>query len=130
MRVLMKPMSKAVLIAESNKLFMEALSATLSLLGYTVVATTSERAEVVALAKRSLPDLLIFDFNLSHDGFVGLSDLTQLKAQLPHLKILVLGFQEATNDIVEKVQQAGLDGFWSKYDNHAGFLKALNVLIS
>lgn len=123
-------MPQTVLIAESNPVFLEALSAALSLLGYSVVGTTSEKSEVAALAQQNLPDLLLYDVNLSDEGIDGIADVKRLKAQMPHLKILLLGYQDWTTEFEDKLREAGLDGFWNKYDNHAGFQNALKLLRS
>jgi DNA-binding NarL/FixJ family response regulator len=121
-------MTPTVLIAESNHVFLEALSATLSILGYSVVGTTSEKSEVAALAQKVQPDLLLYDFNLSDKGIEELADVKRLKAQMPKLKVLIIGYLDWTAEFEKKLREAGLDGFWNKYDNHAGFQNALKLL--
>jgi DNA-binding NarL/FixJ family response regulator len=123
-------MSSTVLIAESNPVFLEALSAALSILSYSVVGTTSEKSEVAALAQQTQPDLLLYDFNLSDNGIDGLADVKRLKAQMPKLKVLVIGYLDWTAEFENKLREAGLDGFWNKYDSHAGFQNALKLLDS
>ena len=123
-------MTPTVLIAESNPVFLEALSATLPILGYSVVGTTSEKSEVAALAHQVQPDLLLHDVNLSDNGIDGLADIKRLKTQMPKLKVLVLGYLDWTAEFESKLREAGLDGFWNKYDNHAGFQNALKLLYS
>ena len=61
-------MSRTVLIAESNTIFLEALVGILSLWGFTVVGTTTKRAEVVALVRKTHPDLLLLDCDLASNG--------------------------------------------------------------
>lgn len=121
-------MSKTVLIAESNKVYIEALAGTLSDLGFSVVGTTSKKTDLVALAQKTMPDLLVYDFGLSTGGIAGLSDLKRLKARLPKMKILVVSIQEATDQYVEKIFDSGVDGYWNKFDDRAGFLETLNLL--
>ena len=121
-------MSRTVLIAEANTIFLEALVGILSLWGFTVVGTTTKRAEVVALVRKTHPDLLLLDCDLASNGVVGLSDLEDLKDQLPELKILLLGFQDATARFLEQITRAGFHGFWNKFGEQAGFLKTLNLL--
>jgi DNA-binding NarL/FixJ family response regulator len=121
-------MSKKVLIAETNKILLEALQGILLAAGFNVVATTSQKSEVAPLSKETKPDLLLFDFHLSGGGWSGLSELEAIKEDLPELKILVLGFHDAVDDFVSKIKKAGGDGFFSKFGDHALFLKTLNIL--
>ena len=121
-------MAKSVLIAESNKVFSDALAGALSLLGFVVVGTTSKRSEANALALETKPDLLIFNCHLSGDETAGFSDLQHLKEQLPEMKIIALGYHEVFDEAMEKFLKVGFDGYWNKYDDWAGFLKQLTIL--
>ena len=122
-------MSKTVLIAESNKVFLEALAGTLSFLGFGVVGKTTKMDQAIDLARETRPDLLIFDLHLSKDGLAGCSDLKVLKEQRPEMKILALGCHEAVDKILAESLKAGFDGFWSKYDTYAGLVKTINLLL-
>ena len=121
-------MGRTVLIAESNLAFLKVLESTFGVLGFSVVGTASEPSEIAAIAHKTRPDLLIFDLSLSKGGVKSVSDLKQLKQQLPGLKILATGFHEAVDEIIEPVLKAGFDAFWSKSDNRAGFLRTLSAL--
>jgi DNA-binding NarL/FixJ family response regulator len=103
-------MSRFVLIAEKNELFIEALEITLSKLGFTVVGTTSKRSDINNLALKTKPDLLVFDFQLSNNGMAGLTEPKHLKEQLPEMKILVLSYQDTTNQFTDVIFNAGFDG--------------------
>ena len=120
-------MPPTVLIAEKNKLFLEVLKGISSTLGFSVVATTSNEFDIEALAIKAKPDLLVYDMQLSRDG-MRLTDLKTLKQQLPQIKILVMGFHEATPQLVEAILNAGFDGFWSKFGNRDEFIKKLKTL--
>jgi DNA-binding NarL/FixJ family response regulator len=122
-------MSKTALIAESNKMFLEALAGTLSFLGFSVVGRTTKMDEAIDLARETKPDLLIFDLHLSKDGLAGCSDLKLLKEQRPEMKILALGCHEAVDKILAESLKAGFDGFWSKYDNQLGLINTINILL-
>jgi DNA-binding NarL/FixJ family response regulator len=119
-------MSATVLIAEKNKLFLEALEYILPSLGFTVVGTTSDRSDCDTLALKTKPELLLYDLHLSRDGRAGLTHLKSLKEQLPELKILVVGFYEATDQLEAEILNAGFDGFVSKSGNRGEFIKKLN----
>ena len=121
-------MQKSVLIAESNRFFLTTLSEAFPLLGFTVVGTTSKLSALNVLAQKTEPDLLVFDLHLSTNGIAGLTDLQNLKDQLPDMKILVLAIHEAADQFVELILNAGFDGFWNKYDKRAGFINILNFL--
>jgi DNA-binding NarL/FixJ family response regulator len=121
-------MSRTVLIAESHKFLLEVLTAMLSLLGFSVVCNTSKRGDVEALTIKTRPELLLFDFNLPGAGEAGDPDLKRLKAQIPEMKILGLGYQDLTDEVVERMLNTGFDGFCSKYAKRSGFLKAINAL--
>ena len=122
-------MPKTVLIAESNNFLLEILTDVLSHSGFTVVGTTSARTDIDALALKTRPDLLVFDFRLISSGMAGLADIRQLKEQLPEMKILVLGLlHEATDQFAEAILNAGFDGFWNKYDDSAELKKILKFL--
>jgi DNA-binding NarL/FixJ family response regulator len=116
-------MTKKVFIAESNKVFLDAQASILSSLGFTVVGKTGNKSEIADLVQANNPDLLVLDHDLS-TGVIA----KELKNQNPQMKILVIGYQEALEEFVEEILMAGFDGFWSKYDNRAGFLKSLKPL--
>lgn len=123
-------MPKTVLVAESNSYLLETLSSLLATCGFKVVGETSQPSEVAILSRVLKPDLLIFDFNLSNDGLAGLSDLQTLKAKQPELKILVIGYQDATDEFVDAVIQNGCDAFCNKFDSRAGLMKTLHTLVA
>jgi DNA-binding NarL/FixJ family response regulator len=120
-------MAKSVLIAESNKIFSEAIAGALSLLGFVVVGTTSKRSVANVLALETKPELLIFNCHLLGDESDS-SDLKHLKEQLPEIKIIALGCHEVFDEIRGNFLAAGFDGYWNIYDNWAGFLKQLKIL--
>lgn len=122
-------MPKSILLAESNTYLLEVLSGLLSTSGFSVVAETSRQSEVASLARTLKPDLLVYDFNLSANGMEGLSELNTLKAERPEMKILVLGFQDATHEFVSAVLKNGCDGFWNKFESQAGLMNALKGLL-
>ena len=120
-------MAKSVLIAESNKIFSEAMADCLLLLDFVVVGTTSKKSVANALALEMKPDLLIYNGHLSGDD-AGFSDLQHLKEQLPEMKIIVLGYDDLSNEVMGTFSKAGFDGYWNKYDSWAGLLKQLKIL--
>jgi DNA-binding NarL/FixJ family response regulator len=122
-------MAKSVLIAESNKVFSEAMAGALSLLGFVVVGTTSKRSVANALALETKPDLLIFDCHLSGDETVGFSDMQYLKDHSSNMKIIALGCHDKSDEIMEMLVKDGFDGYWNRYDNLDGLLKQLNILL-
>ena len=122
-------MPRSVLLAEANAYLLEVLSGLLSASGYTVVGETTRQSEVAALARALKPDLLVYDFSLSSEGMAGLSELNTLKAERPEMKILVLGFQDATDEYVAAIIKSGGDAFWNKFESQAGLMKTLKGLL-
>jgi DNA-binding NarL/FixJ family response regulator len=120
-------MPATVLITEKNRLFLEVLKGILSSLGFSVVGTTSNEFDIEALVIKAKPDLLVYDIQLSRDG-MRLTDLKNLRKQLPLMKILVTGFYEATDPLNEEILFAGFDGFFSKSGNRDELIKKLKVL--
>ena len=120
-------MPATVLIAEKNRLFLEILKGISCTLGFSVVGTTSNEFDIEALVIKATPDLLMYDMQLSRDG-MRLTDLKNLKKQLPQMKIFVVGSHEATHQFVEEILSAGFDGFWSKFGNRDELVKKLNDL--
>lgn len=122
-------MPRSILLAESNAYLLEVLAGFLSTSGFSVVGETTRPSEVADLARTLKPDLLVYDFNLSANGMKGLSELNTLKAEHPEMKILVLGFQDATDEFVAAVIKNGCDAFWSKFESQAGLMKTLKGLL-
>jgi len=120
-------MSKTAIIAESNPLLLEVLSATCSLLGFNVLAETSSLEQAFASTRQYKPDLLVYDLGLSNRSRSGLSDLRELKHQVPGLKILLLGTHDALDSIADQIADFGLDGYWNKFGSRAQLLDALKA---
>ncbi len=109
-------MSKNVLIADSNALFLKAMRDVLSQLGFDVAATVTKVSQVTTTAQSTKPDLLIFDYFMSTRNGAGFSDLIKLKERLPNIKILALGYNCTFDEFMEKYGKFGFDGYWNKYD--------------
>ena len=120
-------MPATVLIAEKNRLFLEVLRGIYSPLGFSVVGTTSNEFDIEALVIKATPDLLMYDMQLSRDG-MRLTDQKNLKKRFPQMKILVMGFHEATHQFMKEILSAGFDGFWSKFGNRDELINKLRVL--
>jgi DNA-binding NarL/FixJ family response regulator len=115
------------MIAEKNKLFIEVMKGISSSLGFSVIGTASNAFDMEAMALEAKPDLLLYDMQLSKDG-MRLTDLKTLKQQLPQMKILVIGFHEASLQFVEEIIKAGFDGFWSKFGNRDELIEQLKAI--
>lgn len=123
-------MTKTVLVAESNAYLLEVLSELLKASGFAVAGETTQKSDVVNMARALKPDLLIYDFNLSDEGIGGLAELQTVKKELPRMKILVLGFQDATEEFVDAVLKYGCDAFCNKFESQTGLLGVLNMLVA
>jgi len=123
-------MAKRILIAEPNEYLTETITGVLSDLGFEVVATTQNESEVLSLAQEFEPDLLIVDLGMSKWNGDGQTGIKTIKEYLPNIKILVFGFHDAVHEVVESIEQAGFDGFCSKFDSSNGLLKSIEALIA
>ena len=79
------------------------------------------------MTRQYKPDLLVFDLGLSNGSPSGLSDLRELKNQVPGLKILLLGSHDALDGIADQIADFGIDGYWNKFGNRVELLDALKV---
>jgi len=122
-------MPKSILIAESNKVLIDAIEVTLTALGFMVVGKTSKISEVEDLVIETKPDLLIFDLNLSEKGKTTHFNLKSIKKQAPEMKILALGLHEATDEYLEKFKDIGFDEYFSKFSNSSELANLINILI-
>jgi DNA-binding NarL/FixJ family response regulator len=123
-------MAISVLIAESSELLSAVLAETLTLLGFTVVGKTSKRSQLNALVIEAKPDLLIYDLRLSDGSSDKVKDITDIKAQLPEMKVVskpvvALGIHEY---LLEPIKNAGFDGYWNIYGKRSEFTNLLTIL--
>jgi len=92
--------------------------------GFDVVGEASSGLEAVALALREHPDVVLMDLQMP--GLDGASATTQIKAQLPQTKVLVLTTYATDADIVRAID-AGAVGYLLKDAPHEEIARAVRA---
>ena len=93
----------------------------------TVVGEASDGEEAVAKARKLRPDLVLLDVVMpSKDGIAATSDI---KSELPDVKILILTTFSSTDDIARAVR-AGADGVLLKSSDYAEVVTAIRRVAS
>ena len=92
--------------------------------GFDVVGEASSGPEAVDLALREHPDVVLMDLQMP--GLDGASATTQIKAQLPQTKVLVLTTYATDADIVRAID-AGAVGYLLKDAPHEDIARAVRA---
>jgi len=91
-----------------------------------VVGEAGEGVATLQMVRRALPDLLLLDISMPKLG--GISVLTDLKKELPNVKILVLTIHDS-DDYVLEVFKAGADGYCVKHARWEELLTAIEAVL-
>ena len=106
-------MAKTVLVADDNPGVRKALCKLFQMeKDYEVCAEASNGEEVIALAKKHKPDLIILD--LSMPGMHGLDAAAELKKIMPEIPIILFTVHAET--LKDKIAQPPIDMIVSKSD--------------
>jgi len=114
-----------VLIADDQTLFREGIKDLLEgEKGICVVGEAVDGQDVVRLAKKLKPDVILMDIKLPH--LDGISATRQLRTELPKTNILILSSFEDEAHVLEAIQ-AGANGYLSKMLPAAELVRALKT---
>lgn len=114
-----------VLIADDQTLFREGIKDLLEgEKGIVVVGEAVDGQDVVRMAKRLKPDVILMDIKLPH--LDGISATRQLRQELPETNILILSSFEDEAHVLEAIQ-AGANGYLSKMLPAAELVRALKT---
>ncbi len=117
-----------VLIADDQTLFREGIKDLLEgEKGITVIGEAVDGNEVVRIAKKLKPDVILMDIKLPH--LDGISATRQLREELPKTNILILSSFEDEAHVLEAIQ-AGANGYLSKMLPAAELVRALKTFAS
>lgn len=117
-----------VLIADDQTLFREGIKDLLEgEKGISVVGEAVDGNEVLRLAKKLKPDVILMDIKLPH--LDGISATRQLRQELPETNILILSSFEDEAHVLEAIQ-AGANGYLSKMLPAAELVRALKTFAS
>lgn len=118
---------KKIAIADDHQLFRDGLKSMInSREDMEVVGEAGEGVATLQMVRRALPDLLLLDISMPKLG--GISVLTDLKKELPNVKILVLTIHDS-DDYVLEVFKAGADGYCVKHARWEELLTAIEAVL-
>ena len=113
----------AVLLVDDHAVVRQGLRALLEAEGDLAVVGEAENGrEAVALAKKTLPDVVVMD--VAMPGMNGLEATRQIVRNVPSAKVLVLT-SYGDNDYVEQLMEAGAKGFLVKQTAADDLLRAI-----
>jgi DNA-binding NarL/FixJ family response regulator len=116
-----------IAIADDHQLFRDGLKAMInSRADMEVVAEAGEGVAAIQMVRRLQPDLLLLDLSMPKLG--GVSVLTDLKKELPHVKILVLTIHDSDSYVLE-VFKAGANGYCVKHARWEELLTAMETVL-
>ncbi|NBA93810.1 response regulator transcription factor [Pseudomonas sp. R5(2019)] len=93
--------------------------------GYAVIGEASDGAEVLELASRLDPDIILLDLSMRHTG--GLDALRELQTRLPGSKVLILSMHTEP-DLIMQALETGADGYLLKDTTATELAQALAAL--
>ena len=100
-----------VLLADDHPLFLDGLEDLLRSNGFEVAGTAHDGLEAVEKARALGPDAILMDIRMPR--LDGLAAVRAIKAELPHVKIVMLTISEADDDLFEAIK-SGASGYLLK----------------
>ncbi len=100
-----------LLIADDHVLFRDGLRSLLEARGMEVVGEAGNGEEILALARQTLPDIVLMD--LAMPKMDGLTATRLLSAELPEVKVVVLTASTDDSDLFEAIK-CGAEGYLVK----------------
>ena len=120
-----KPKRVRVLIADDQTLFREGIKDLLeNEKSVEVIGEAADGNEVVRLAKKLKPDVILMDIKLPH--LDGVSATRLIRKELPSTNVLILSSYEDEAHVMESIQ-AGANGYLSKMLPAAELVNALKA---
>jgi two-component system cell cycle response regulator DivK len=114
---------KKIMIVEDNELNMKLFNDLLQAQGYGTVQS-SDGKDILKLAHRNRPDLIIMDVQLPGVSGVELTRMLKADADLKHIPILAVTAFAMKGD-QEKIMESGCDGYLSKPISIPVFLETI-----
>src|SRR6267154_36408 len=114
-----------VLIADDQTLFREGIKDLLeNERSIEVIGEAADGQEVIRMAKKLRPDVILMDIKLPH--LDGVSATRQIRKELPATNVLILSSYEDEAHVMESIQ-AGANGYLSKMLPAAELVNALKT---
>lgn len=111
-----------VMVVDDHPMWRDGVARDLAEAGYEVVATGSDGAEALARAKATRPDVLLLDLNIPDPD--GVAVTTEIVADVPGLRVLVLSASGEQDDVLEAVK-AGATGYLVKSASKEALIDAV-----
>lgn len=101
-----------VVVIDDHPLFRKGVGQLLALdPGFALVGEAGDGAAGVELVRALDPDLVLLDLNMR--GMDGLQTLAAIKADMPHVRVVMLTVSDAREDLIDAIR-AGADGYLLK----------------
>jgi len=104
-------MSQHILVVDDEAQICDLLAVYLSRQGYRV-STAASSAETMHLVTKAAVDLVVLDIGLAQED--GLKLLSTIKAEHPHLRVVMLTGMGFVEELLQEANQKGADGYVSK----------------
>lgn len=122
------PSPKRILIVDDHPLIREGLSLRLSTQDdLQVCGEAATEDEAIALAKTTVPDLMLIDISLKSGH--GIEVVKRVKACLPNVKMLVLS-GHAESLYAERALRAGAQGYLNKQESNEKLLEVIHTVLA
>ncbi len=109
-----------LLLVDDHSLFLQSLQVLLSTQGYEVVGTAGNGVEALKQARLLSPDLVLMDIEMP--GCDGLAATRLIKAEMPHIKIVMLTISSTDENLFEAIR-SGASGYLLKSQSADRFLE-------
>lgn len=104
--------AESVVVIDDHPLFRKGVCQLLALDdAFRVVGEASDGERGVELVRSLDPDLVLLDLNMK--GMDGIATLTAIKADMPHVRVIMLTVSDAQDDLTAAIR-AGADGYLLK----------------
>lgn len=111
-----------VLLVDDHALFLQSLTVLLNTSGYEVVGLAGNGVEAFKQARLLCPDLILMDIDMPECD--GLAATRLIKAEMPHIKIVMLTVSASDAHLFEAVK-SGASGYLLKSQNAERFLELI-----
>ena len=111
-----------LLLVDDHPLFMQSLKVLLNTSGYEVIGLASTGVEALKQARLLRPDLILMDIDMPDCD--GLAATRLIKAEMPHIKIVMLTVSASDEHLFEAVK-SGASGYLLKSQSAERFLELI-----
>ena len=121
-------MSKTILIVEDNELNMKLFNDLLQAHGYNTLQTKDGR-EVMEIARRSRPDLILMDIQLPEISGLEITKMLKADDDLRDIPVVAVTAFAMKGD-EQKIRSGGCDGYIAKPISVASFLQTVSKFLT